>query len=90
VALGEVEVRCPFCGHTFPVEVHGSRKKRLLEIVDFIAEQRPTVEEAISWIMRQYGVRRVKAIEYIHDLAKIGYIRAEGIKLVRTMKPIII
>jgi len=88
--LGEVEVQCPHCGYVFHVEVHGSRKKRLMEIVDFIAERRPTVEEAISWIMRQYGVRRAKAIEYIHDLAKIGYIRAEGFRLIRTLKPVAI
>jgi len=77
-----VAVKCPHCGHEFTVEIFSSRKKRLKEIVDFIAAENPTVEQCIAWIIRRYGVRRVKALEYIRDLAETKEIKVVDRRLV--------
>ena len=80
--MSTIEVQCPHCGAVFTVDITGIRKKRLLEIFRFISEKNPNVFEAVRWIMRQYGVRRPKAIEYLKDLEATGYIKMTGTKLV--------
>jgi len=75
-------VRCPFCGEIFYVNKYTSRRERLNGIVDFIKKNKPTVEQCIAWIMRRYGVRRVKALEYIRDLAETKEITVIGRRLV--------
>jgi len=84
-----VEVQCPHCGHIFTVKVYSNRKKRLKEIVDFIAVENPTVEQCIAWIMRRYGVRRVKALEYIRDLAETKEIKVVDRRLVPVQQTLI-
>ncbi|MCD6241961.1 hypothetical protein J7K27_10730 [Candidatus Bathyarchaeota archaeon] len=80
------EVKCPHCGHVFTVETYGWRGKRLKEILDFIEEEHPTVEKCVIWIMKKYKVRRVKALEYIRDLAETGEITVVNFRLVPAQK----
>jgi len=68
-------VTCPKCHHVFEVNVAGLRKKRLQEIFSYVSAHKPTVKQAVKWIMKEYGVKRNKAIEYLKHLEETGFIK---------------
>jgi len=73
-----VDVQCPHCGHIIHLDLSSIRKKRLDEILEYISEKKPTVSEAVTWIMKTFGVRKNKAIEYLKDLAATKTIKIEN------------